>query len=301
MTAAVLGGAGLGLGMFLLVRGLWPGRPPLAASLALLHGGRLAPIPAELPAAGQTSRWRLSLGRAAQTTLAELGIQLHTLRQDLRVMERPPEAFIAEKVLFALGGAALFAATTAGMRLAGVALPLLVPVWAAITVGVAGWFAPDLVLRSEAAARRRAFRHAVAAFLDLVAISLAGGTGVEGALRGAVSLGQGWGFSRLAETLERARLAGETPWAALGRLGEELGVTELRELAASLVLAGHEGAKVRQSLTAKATALRQHQLAEVESEAAEATERMVLPIGMLFFGFLVFLGYPALAAILTGI
>mgnify|MGYP003288252196 CR=1 FL=1 len=155
--------------------------------------------------------------------------------------------------------------------------------------------------RGLAEKRRRSFRHAVGAFLDLVAISLAGGTGIEGALHGSVALGRGWGFARLGEALDHARLAGQTPWVALARVGEDLGVSELRELAASLVLAGHEGAKVRQSLAAKAASVRLHQLADLESEAAEATERMVLPIGLLFFGFLVFIGYPAVAAIITGI
>lgn len=43
-------------------------------------------------------------------------------------------------------------------------------------------------------------------------------------------------------------------------------------------LVGTEGARVRESLTAKAAALRRHQLAEAETAAANATERMVLPI-----------------------
>ncbi len=211
------------------------------------------------------------------------------------------EAHVAEKVLFAAGGAALATATSTLMRLTGTHLPVLVPAWAVLAVAEAGWFAPDLVLRAEAARRRRGFRHAVGTFLDLVAVSLAGGTGVEGALHGAASLGQGWGFDRLRQALDRAELAGQTPWDALAELGEDLGVAELRELAASLLLAGHEGAKVRRSLTAKAAAVRHHQLANLETRAAEATERMVLPIGLLFFGFVLFLGYPAFAAIVTGL
>jgi tight adherence protein C len=301
MTRAVLAGAGFGLGLFLVLRGLWPARPTLAMSLARLHSGRLPLAPSVRLAPAEPSSWRAALGRAATATLRDAGIELGSLRQDLRVMDRSLEAHVAEKVLFATGGAALAAVVTAALRLAGIQLPFLIPLWAVISIAVLGWFAPDLVLRSEAEKRRRSFRHAVGAFLDLVAISLAGGTGIEGALHGAVALGRGWGFARLGEALDHARLAGQTPWVALARVGEDLGVSELRELAASLVLAGHEGAKVRQSLAAKAASVRLHQLADLESEAAEATERMVLPIGLLFFGFLIFIGYPAVAAIITGI
>jgi len=293
VTRALVAGAATGLGLALLARGLWPARPTLAAALASLH----RPPPAA-PAPGA---WRGTLGHGVATVLRDLGVEFGSLRQDLRVVGRSVEAHVAEKVLFAAGGAALATATSAVMRLTGTHLPVLVPAWAVLAVAVAGWFAPDLVLRAEAARRRRGFRHAVGTFLDLVAVSLAGGTGVEGALHGAASLGQGWGFDRLRQALDRAELAGQTPWDALAELGENLGVAELRELAASLALAGHEGAKVRRSLTAKAAAVRHHQLANLETRAAEATERMVLPIGLLFFGFVLFLGYPAFAAIVTGL
>ena len=87
---------------------------------------------------------------------------------------------------------------------------------------------------------------------------------------------------------------------SLGRLGEELGIDELGELAASAALAGTEGAKVRSSLAAKAASLRSHQLAEAETDAQASTERMSLPVVLLFAGFLIFVGYPAVAHVLEG-
>jgi tight adherence protein C len=93
----------------------------------------------------------------------------------------------------------------------------------------------------------------------------------------------------------------ETPWAALARLGEDLGVPELSELAASVGLAGTEGARVRASLVAKASSLRTHELSDAEAAAESASERMNLPIAVLFLGFLVFLGYPAVERIITGL
>jgi tight adherence protein C len=297
---AAVSGATLGLGLLVLGVGLWPTRPRLATSLAQLRTGRVPSATTSPFKATPPGSWQAAVGRRVAIGLADAGVQFGSLRRDLRVMERPLDTHIAQKLLFAVGGGGLTILTTAALQLTGIQLSFLVPVWAVVVIGALGWFVPDLVLRTEAKRRRRSFRHAVGAFLDLVAISLAGGTGIEGALHGAVTLGQGWGFTRLSDTLDHARLAGNTPWAALAQVGEDLGISELSELAASLELAGHEGAKVRQSLAAKAASIRLHQLADVETEAAQATERMVLPIGLLFVGFLLFIGYPAVAAI-TGI
>jgi Flp pilus assembly protein TadB len=137
--------------------------------------------------------------------------------------------------------------------------------------------------------------------LDLVVIALAGGGGVETALTDASSVGNGWAFGQLRHALDTARLARQPPWQALGRLGTDLGVPELSELAASVSLAGTEGAKVRASLGAKAASLRTHELAEAESAAQAATERMSLPVVLLFAGFLAFIGYPAIDHVLTGL
>jgi hypothetical protein len=75
----------------------------------------------------------------------------------------------------------------------------------------------------------------------------------------------------------------------------------LSELAASVSLAGTEGAKVRASLAAKAAALRTHQITDAEADAQAATERMSLPVMALFLGFLVFIGFPALTQVLNGL
>jgi len=58
-----------------------------------------------------------------------------------------------------------------------------------------------------------------------------------------------------------------------------------------------EGAKVRASLTAKAAAIRNGQLADAETTA----ERMSLPLVLLFGGFLLLIGFPAVVHVLTGI
>jgi len=158
-----------------------------------------------------------------------------------------------------------------------------------------------VLLKAKADDRRRSFRHAFSSFLDIVSISLAGGRGVESALHDGAEAGQGWAFDLLQRALLEARLQGVTPWKGLGRLGEELAIAELGELAASAALAGDEGARVRASLAAKSRALRLRGLADIEAAAQSATERMTLPVVLLMFGFIVFLIYPAVVQVLHGI
>ena len=84
-----------------------------------------------------------------------------------------------------------------------------------------------------------------------------------------------------------------SPWDGLGRLGSELGVDELEELAASLLLAGTEGARIKASLSAKSASLRRRQTAEAQGRANAITERLFVPAIVLMVGFVVFLIYPA--------
>ena len=157
------------------------------------------------------------------------------------------------------------------------------------------FFLPDLQVRRDAAARRRDFRHAVGAFLDLVAMNLAGGRGVPEALMMAVSVGDdgNWAMARIREALGNARIVGITPWQALGRLGDEIDVDELRDLSAALGLVADDGAKVRASLSARAATLRRRELAEIEGQAGERSQSMLVAQLLLCAGFLVFLSFPA--------
>jgi Flp pilus assembly protein TadB len=294
IAPALLAGALVGLGSVLFLRGLFPRPQGLAAILAGLD----APV---VPESGEQAAGRL-VGRGLLGMHRSLGLSLHSMRQDLQVLGRPNEAHMGEKAAVALLGLLLpqalaFAArATYGWEVAGIA-----PLWMSLVLGIGGFFVPDLAAHSQAEERRASFRYALGSFLDLVIISLAGGGGVESALHDSARIGRGWAYDQLRRALDTASLTRTTPWAALAGLGEELDVPELCELAASVGLAGTEGARVRGSLMAKAASLRSHELAAAEAEAESASERMNLPIALLFLGFLIFLGFPAVERILTGI
>jgi Flp pilus assembly protein TadB len=136
---------------------------------------------------------------------------------------------------------------------------------------------------------------AVAVYLDLVNVLLAGGSGVETAMLAAAGAGDGWSFEQIRLALARAQSSRGSYWDSLRELGERTHVDSLEEVAHSVQLAGEHGARIRQSLGAKAHALRSRNLARIEHEAEQRTERMGLPVVVLFIGFILLVGYPAFA------
>ncbi|GAB3677540.1 secretion system protein [Saccharopolyspora tripterygii] len=295
ITILVVLAAGFGVGLWALVVWLLPPAPSLASALAASRAPQAGkPTFVDTDAGGWVARW----GRPAVRPVAALGLPSPRQRRDLLVLERAPEALLAEKGVLAVAGVVLPGLLPLLLWAIGVPLPWQVPVVACLACGIGGFFLPDLDLRQQAQRRRTAFRHALGAYLNLVRVSLAGGAGVDGALTDAAEIGQGWAFGRIRRALTTARMTRATPWETLRQLGEELEVRELIELSSSVSLAGTEGAKVRASLAAKAAAMRTHELTEAEGQAQADTERMSLPVICLFAGFLLFIAYPAVATVL---
>jgi tight adherence protein C len=284
LLTMVLAGALAGAGVLIIARGAVGETMPLSAVVAELHRPRTA-------APTSTRRDALLRWLAGQPTIAR--------EQDLAVCERTTDRYVQDRLVWAAIGASpgagllvLTAGGAASVVPAGI-LVLAVPVGA-----VAGWFYARVDLRSDADKARREFRHALAAYLELVTILMAGGAGVETAMFDAVAIGQGPAFRHLRTALSAAQAQREPPWQLLGELGERLGVYELAELHASMSLAG-EGAQVRETLSAKANGIRMRDLAALETEAQAKSETMVLPVLLMFTGFLILIGYPALAALST--
>jgi hypothetical protein len=294
---ALVLGAGFGAGVWALAVWLFPPRPALGVVLAR---GTTPPPPTPILAAEDTG-WAARIGRPAVAPLRALGLPGARLARDLAVIGRPTATHLAEKATLAVGGLLAPVLLQLLLALAGLSLGVEFPIIAGLVLAAVGFVLPDLQARTEAAKLRTGFRHALSAYLDLVWITLAGGAGVDSALNDSAAIGRGWAFTQIRRALDAARLMRTTPWATLRQLGEELDVTELAELAASVSLAGTEGAKVRASLAAKAGALRTHQLTDAEGDAQAATERMSLPVMALFLGFLVFIGFPALTQVLNGL
>jgi hypothetical protein len=300
MTFAMIVGALTGAGCFLLVWALLPSRGSLAQQLAAFDAGRAgaAAWPGSevtlKPEGALTNR----LGGAIAAFCAEQGWRFPSLRSSLALTGKSFENFLATKVLLMLTGLLFAPVTAIALPAAGIHLPIMVPIGLGLFVGAIFFVVPDIELKQKAEARRRDFRHAVGAFLDLVAMNLSGGRGVPEALMAASEIGHGWAMWRIKGALANARLSGQTSWQALGALGDEIRLDELRDLAAALGLVADDGAKVRESLTARAASLRRREVTEQEGAAGEKSQTMLLAQMLMCAGFLVFLLYPAVRILL---
>jgi Flp pilus assembly protein TadB len=274
MLLGLVYGTLLGCGVWLVARGLRPVPPALADVVRDLHRPAGRAIDPALN--GHIRRLALTLTHA-------VGAERLDRDRDLAVTGRSLERHALDKLTMAVLGAGLTGLLAV----------------ASLIGGTGGFFQPDVALRAQAARQRRDFVHALSAFLDLVTVILAGGGGLEAALDGAANSGDGWAFTRIRHALAESRLSRESPWSVLARLADQLGVVELAELAASVDLAGNEGAKVRRSLAAKAASLRDHELATAHADAEAATEHMAFPVVAMLTGFILLIGYPAVANVLA--
>ena len=304
ITWILLGGALSGAGVLMLVLILAPPAIQPAAALAELdsqrderrlrqEARRLNPRERALP------DWLDALGYRAAALLRRTGIDLGALTSDLSVLGRSLERHLVTSLLLGLLGFGAPLLVTALGTLAGRPMGSL-PLLACLVLGAAMAALPTARLRSRAAQARRDFRHVVGSFLDLVSMSLGAGRGVPEALDAASTLSDDPAMARIRDALAAARLRGETPWAAMGRLGTTLRIDELRDLSAALALVAEDGAKIRESLSARATSMRRRELADAEGRAGENSESMLVAQLVIAIGFIVFLVYPALSGIMGG-
>ncbi len=130
------------------------------------------------------------------------------------------EGFLATKVLLAVSGLLAFPLLVGWLAVMGWGCRCRSRSGRRCWSSVIFFFLPDVQIGKDANVRRRDFRHAVGAFLDLVAMNLAGGRGVPEALMMAVSVGtnpgvdapgSNWAMERIREALANARIVGITP------------------------------------------------------------------------------------------
>jgi len=267
------------LGVFLLVREILPAGASLDAALARLDPGPAAPGGAAAP-------------RHLARRLAEAMPWLPVPHQDLAMLGQDRDTWIASKVGCGVAGLAAVPLAAGLMALAGGRLPWAFPAVASLAFGAALFFAPDLVTRVNAAEKRADFRHALTSYLDLVALERGAGAAPTEALEAAAGLGGGWAFQRIAFALDEARKAGAAPWDGLASLASETGVSELADLADIAGVAGQEGARIIETLTARAASMRAQALAADRARAGSRGTTMVIPIALLGAGFLLLMIFP---------
>ena len=276
-------GALVGLGIFLGVSELIPASTRMDAALE-----RLGQSDDGLAGSGGGFPATHRLGQQLAQALPWLPVPA----TDLALLGQEQSAWLASKVTVGLLGLATPVLLEAVLALGGHPLGWPVPVGAALLFGIGMFFLPDLVTRVNAAEKRYDFRHALGSYLDLVGLERGAGAGPTEALEAAAEIGGGWAFQRIGAALDGARRVGATPWSALAQLAAQTGVPELADLADIAEVAGQEGARILDTLAARAASMRAEALATDRGKAGSRGTTMVVPIALLAAGFLVLLVFP---------
>lgn len=292
MEVLVLGGvAGGALAAAAVL--LMPTRPRLGYA----HTTRsLAAPAAAVPGGGQPAG---GYERIGEQLLRRAGGLLRVSAQDLAVLERTPAAHVGRQAGLSVAVFVVLQVLAALSALSpALPVPFAVPVGASLIAAVLVWFGADAEARRDAAARRVEFRLVVASLLERAALTRAANVGPLDALARVAEVGDSWPCRQIRAALERARLAGASPWQALADLSEQTGVKELARPAQTFALAGEASATIQTTLQAQAHTLRAALATDAKARANTVTERMVWPVAGLTLTFMVAIGYPAAATIL---
>jgi tight adherence protein C len=301
MTLVVMTGLGCGVGLVGVITGLRGRKTSLLSVLSGLSG-ESGIVARQGQLLGQKYAWRFDRRVAVRVaeSVQQMGFFERALRTRLALSNSSLEELVARCLVGATVGLSLPLLTWMIVIAGGIKVSVLIPLGVGVLLGTGGVLLPIAELNAGAKQGMRLARKVLCSFLDLVVLGLAGGMGIESALLAAAELGENVMSRHMLAALSRCRDTGEPPWEALARLGETLGVEELAELAATVGLAGMEGAKVRGTLVARAATIRRHELANAEAEANALTERLFIPGTLLLVGFLIFIGYPAFTRIASG-
>ena len=289
--AAIGAGALTGCGVAVLVRALVRPQPHLAATLDRVNqpgslDGRAAPLSTD-------ERWGIwLLGRLEHLP----GVRIRY--KDLALIGKTPAQHMLTKVAVTLGGLILPAVLFVALTLIGISPPLPLPAAAGIVLGAVLWIVADLEVRDKARRARQEFSHAMAAYLDLVALERAGDAGPAESLERAAAIGRGWAFLRIRDALERARIDKVAPWDQLKELSGELDLAVLGDVADIMRLSSHDGAAVYTTLRARAKSLRTELMAGQAEEANVDSEKMTAPGALLAVLLMFLIGFPAISRIL---
>lgn len=302
MIAAMVAGGGLGIALCALAWTLIPARVDHVAVLGRIDAAR-HPVVLDsgvvTDATGRFSGLRDRAGTRINAALTRRGIQAISLRRDLAIADRGVNDFLGGLVLTAMAwfvGALLAATLTA---VAGGPVPPVAVLPAAVLIAALMVYARVHDAHKFAEQRRREFRRALSVYLDLVAMSVLGGTGLPEALPTVASIGKGWPFRLLSETVTEARdVSGPLAAArALGEMGQRIGISELIDLSIALDLSGEQGARISKTLIERAKTLRARDIADVQARAEERGASMDLPRVGIGFGFLIFVIYPLVVVV----
>jgi tight adherence protein C len=199
-----------------------------------------------------------------------------------------PDEFVALKLLCAAVAAALGILLSVLSAKPATGL-LIVVVFAAL-----GFIAPEWVLHARARSRREEIATALPDKLDLMAVTVEAGLGLDAALARIAAGADGAFAEELGLAVAQMRM-GESRAAALKGLAERVDVPELTSFVRAVVHADRLGTSITRTLRIQASEARSRRQSAVEELVGRTPVKMLLPTVLFIFPalFVVVLG-PAL-------
>lgn len=297
VSLAMLFGALLGAGLAGMVYALVPAQPDLRDVLTRLSPAARRPLAgAPGPTAAPSVEERLGIWAQRSLPARLLGLPP---QRDLNVLRMSVARFYGKKITYAFVGLTLPGLLAGFLRLIGIPVPVVVPLGVTLVLAAVLFMMPGRDIRIHAQEARTEFARALSAYIELCALERNSGAGAAVALSNAAGVGESWVFRRIGEELARARYTGQPPWDALDQLADDLGVSELNDVADIMRIANDETAEVYRQLRARSAALRSALLHAELEHANQVEERMYLPGSFIGVVFLALLIAPALMRMLA--
>ncbi len=289
LWVAIAAGVLLAAGLWALAGYFVPSHPRLADTLRVLDGRVEDERAAAVGGRDRLGAWarRHLPGRVDD----RIGRQLQLRGIGL-------DRFYSYKVLAALAGFALPSLAGAVLLLAGGDSPII-PMVVALLLGVVGFFLPDIVIGRRAVSASSDATEALLTFMDLVTLERLANSSATQSLHAAAAVSDQAVFVAIRDSLQRSRLEQRAPFTELKRLGEQLDLPALCDVADVMKL-DDSGASLSEALRARVKELRDAHLTKAKVEASAISERMtfLMVIPSLIFG-LLFLIPPLLRLLST--
>jgi tight adherence protein C len=294
MILVIVAGIGVGAGLLLFLRGLFPAPLTLRAALDALTS---APSGGSLDHLSPSTSGAQSLAaRMLEANVAKIPRLAAIVVPDLAITATPPETFAIKVIGYGVAMALMVPLLAIGAATAGIDVSLAIPVLGVFVLGIGGAALPFIDLHTAAERRRRHFCHSLATYASLVSMAMAGSMGWSSALEAASSVSStDWAMDEIAQALLWSQAYHRPPWEGLDRLAERFALSDLSDLARSMAQAG-DGARIRATLETKAASLRLSETTAAEQDAQAVTQKMLLPGVLLMAGYGVLIFYPALAS-----
>jgi tight adherence protein C len=212
---------------------------------------------------------------AAARRLTPAGVT-ERLREEL-VYAGSPSGWDAERVLVAKLLLAV-SLTILGLSFGAAQFPQpVVPFLTAAIGGFIGWYVPEWIVRSRAAARQDEIARALPDALDLLSITVEAGLGFDAALQ-RVSLEMGGPLGQEFYRIVQEMRLGKSRQMALRGLSERTNVPALREFVLAMIQADTFGIAITQVLQVQAGELRLRRRQAVEEKAQRVPVKMIFPL-----------------------